>query len=224
MRGVVLSHASVFSIQRYEIGEHMKSFFVSICFLFIVKFFACNKPTPGDQAFPIEQFPLTIGSTWKYAIRDSVMQTLDTVLVSVVDSTILSDGTTAAVVQYAYGRSVEMQYVALSGDSLLTYKSPDVRNLSMILVFPMELGRQWTTSPPGSMKVTARESVNVPGGSFAGALRIEQHPFIGNFYGGTTYWFAPGTGLVRMHRSWMDTMADTRVNVIWELVSFQKAK
>ncbi len=193
--------------------------FSILCF---VKLFSCNEPELGKQVVDAGNFPLSLGSTWKYAIYDSTKHRADTVVVSITDSTYLSDGTAAAVWQYAYSHSVDTQYVAQSRDSILVYRSPDVRSLSMVLVLPLEVGRQWLNSPPGSMKVTARENVDVPGGSFARALRVEQHPFIGNFYGGTTYWFVPDVGLVRMHRAWMDTMADDRVNTVWELLSFKR--
>jgi hypothetical protein len=192
--------------------------------LCLVKFFSCNEPDLEKQVVDAGNFPLSLGSIWKYAIYDSTKHRADTVVVSIIDSTALSDGVPAAVWQYTYSHSADMQYVAQSGDSIFVYRSPDVRSLSMVLVLPLEVGREWTNSPPASMKVTAREKVDVPGGSFAGALRIEQHPFIGNFYGGTTYWFVPGIGLVRMHRSWIDTMAEDRVNTVWDLLSFERRR
>jgi len=190
--------------------------------LFFVKLLSCNEPELGKQVVDAGTFPLSPGSTWKYAIYDSLKHRADTVVVSIIDSTYLSDGTVTAVWQYAYSHSIDLQYVAQSGDSILVYQSPDIQSLSMILVLPLEVGHQWTSSPPSSMKVTAREEVDVPGGSFARAIRVEQHPFIGNFYGGTTYWFVPDFGLVRMRQAWMDTMADDRVNTVWELLSFER--
>lgn len=195
--------------------------FSILCF---VKLFSCNETDPGKQVIHAGNFPMSLGSTWKYAVYDSIAHTADTVVVSIIDSTALSDGTTAAVWKYAYRRSVDSQYVTRAGDSIMVYRSPDVRSLSMILALPLEVGREWITSPPGTMKIVAKEKVHPPAGSFANALRVEQHPFIGNFYGGTTYWFVPDVGLVRMHRSWMDTMADNSVNTVWELLSFERGK
>ena len=192
-----------------------------ISILCFVKLFSCNEPDPRKQVVDASNFPLSLGSTWKYAIYDSINHRADTVEVSITDSTFLNDGVPAAVWQYAYSDSVDTQYVVQAGDSILIYRSPDVRSLSLVLVLPLEVGREWTNSPPASMKVTTREKVDVPDGSFARALRIEQHPFIGNFYGGTTYWFVPDVGLVRMRRAWLDTMADDRVNTVWELLSFE---
>ena len=200
----------------------MSSYPALFSILCLVKLFSCNEADLGKQVIDAANFPLSLGSIWRYAIYDSIKHRADTVVVSIIDSTALSDGVPAAVWQYAYSHSVDTQYVAQSGDSILVYRSPDVRSLSMVLVLPLEVGRQWTSSPPASMKVTAREKVDVPGGSFARALRVEQHPFIGNFYGGTTYWFVPDVGLVRMRRAWMDTMADDRVNIVWELLSFER--
>ena len=200
----------------------MNSFSAILSILCFVRFFSCNEPDPGKQVVNRDSFPLSVGSTWKYAIYDSIKHRTDTVVVSIVDSTFLETGTAATMWHYAYSRSSDVQYVAQSGDSILVYGSPDVSSLSLVLILPLEVGLQWTTSPPGSMKVTAQEQFKAPGGLSLPAFRVEQHPFIGNFYGGTTYWYVPDIGLVRMRRSWTDTMAGDRMNTMWELLSFER--
>jgi hypothetical protein len=176
------------------------------------------------QSVNAENLPLSVGSAWTYAIYDSVRHKADTVAVTIVDSTVLSNGSAAMIFQYAYRHSVDSQFVAREGDSVLVYRSPEVGTLSMIYILPFEVGRQWTSYTPASMKVAAMERVSVPSGSYGRTFRVEHHPNIGNFYGGTTFWFAPNVGLVRLRRSWIDTIAENRVNTVWELLSYQPAR
>jgi hypothetical protein len=201
----------------------MNSFPLILSSLCVIRFFSCEGGSNAPQSVNADNLPLSVGSAWTYAIYDSVRHVADTVTVTVVDSTLLSNGSTAMIFQYAYTHSLESQYVVRSGDSVLVYRSPEIGTLSMIYILPFEVGRQWTSYTPASMKVTAMDRVSVPAGSFDRTFRIEHHPNIGNFYGGTTFWFAPNVGLVRLRRSWIDTIAENRVNTVWELISYQPA-
>jgi hypothetical protein len=193
---------------------------IAVSVLLLLRSFSCQGKDNGPETVTGKNFPLSLGSTWTYAIYDSIGKTSDTVSVAVTDSAALSDDSPAVIIQYAYLHSRESQYVVTSGDSILVYRSPDVGSLSMIYVLPFAPGRQWISSPPGSMKVGATERVAVPAGAFERSFRIDHHPFIGNLYGGTTFWFVPNVGLVRMRRAWVDTMGGDRVNTVWELLKY----
>jgi len=195
------------------------------CCLFIVSFqYAFSSDgtlSSGTQGMKASQFPLSVGCRWTYAVYDSIKKSADTVNVKIVGTTQLSDGNRATVWQYTYSKSVDTQFVARSRDTVFFYQSHDVGSLSKILIFPLTVGRRWTTYPPGSMTVSAAERVTAPARRFRNSYRIAEHPSIGNFYGGTTYWFVANVGMVRMHKKWVDTMADDRANVIWELLRFK---
>lgn len=196
---------------------------LSVCavsVLLLLRSFSCQGNDNGPETVNAKNLPLSMGSTWMYAVYDSIGKIADTVSVTVTDSTTLSNDSPAVILQYVYSHSRESQYVATSGDSVFVYGSPDISTLSMIYVLPFAPGRQWISSPSASVKVGAIERVAVPAGSFERSFRIDHHPFIGNFYGGTTFWFVPNVGLVRMRRAWFDTMGGDRVNTVWELLRY----
>jgi hypothetical protein len=195
------------------------TFAVSV-FLFF-RFLSCQGKGEGPETVNAANLPLSVGSTWTYAIYDSIGNAADTVRITVADSAALSNDSPALLLQYAYAHSRDEHYLATYGDSVFVYHSPDIGSLSMIYVLPFAPGRQWTSYPPASMKVRAMERVAVPAGSYERAFRLEHHPFIGNFYGGTTFWFVPHVGLVRMRRAWIDTMGGDRVNTVWELLEYR---
>ena len=65
-------------------------------------------------------------------------------------------------------------------------------------MLPLKVGNQWLgKSLFDSVSVVGRETVEVPAGVFHDAFRVEQRFWFFNQSNQTTYWIAPGVGIVK---------------------------
>lgn len=180
---------------------------------------ACSNDQVGPPSTVTTQFPLSIGSTWTYAIYDSIAQQADTVKVTAYKQLSTSSAGSTYLWTYQYRNRLDSVYVVTVADTVSYYYSSLANGLpAASFAFPMEAGQPWH-SYYYSTSVTSA-NISVPAGSFANSFQIFEVPHEGNFYGGTTYWFAPNVGIVKEHMQWFVTVDNERENSTWQLLSY----
>jgi hypothetical protein len=137
-------------------------------------------------------FPLSIGSWWKYEREDRNAMDFDTILVSVVDYNLLQcENLNSGEKEY---ETVSIHYDTITIDKI---------TLPSTYIFPLVVGNSWEIIE-GSFRsrdsVTRMISIDVPAGSFSGAFEMIKTFWVGGIpdYSRMEYeWFVPGTGMVR---------------------------
>ena len=208
----------------------MKLYILSVLALTLLSVSSCTNTQVGPPNGASDLFPLSLGSQWTYSIYDSVAKRADTVHV-VLDATQQSvAGTYAYLWLYEYTTHTDSMYSVISGDTIDFYSPYQFHYLlsgspqfpSLTFVFPIDSGQTWQT-PSYSISVT-EGSISVPAGSFPSSLGVYDQPHIGNAAGGTTYWLAPGVGIVQEDIRWTEHIHNTQGNATWQLLSYSIAR
>ncbi len=183
----------------------------------------CSVPYPGSLAetrkMMAGQFPTGVGSRWVYVVHDSSAGRTDTLHVRIVGTTEFPGGRRARVWQYRTGSTIDTQYTVRTGDTLAFYAAKSPESVTAVFIFPLIPGESRTVVPPGTMTVKRIVTASVPAGKFYHALEVRVRPAVQNSAGGTTYTLAPGMGIVRLHRAFLNTLTDRQEAVLWELLS-----
>ncbi len=147
----------------------------------------------------LDHIPLKSGSTWSYARFDSLAFMEDTVMVNIIGQVLTIYGDTLIEIEVV-DSIISIINAKMVSDTLLFIIS-DFGLPYVILerfVLPLKVGNKWLgKSPFDSVSVVGRETVEVPAGVFHNAFRVEQQFWFFNQSNQTTYWIAPGVGIVK---------------------------
>ena len=174
------------------------------------------------------QFPLTVGSSWKYSIIDTVVHTytgekeidLDTVQVTIVDSTVIN-GKKATIWEYKFKDKTDTLFAQLSGDTLLFYAA-DAKYKKFGFILPLELGEEWQL-PAKDYKVVAVRDLQLPAGLFKNVFVVREMERQGNAYGFNEYFVKSDVGIIKYHYGTFVTLAEINHKTKWELLSYRIA-
>src|SRR5512142_1782415 len=97
-------------------------------------FVGCITPQDIPQTTVQEAFPLTIGSHWTYATYDTVTSQRDTVVVTVVQSSISPSGDTTYACTYRHKLKTDTSYVRVKNDTVV-FATDETPPVSFILPF-----------------------------------------------------------------------------------------
>lgn len=155
---------------------------------------AAPVPTHLFPKEPVLYFPTTVGTTWVYKDDDDEL----TLVVSSVEQT--NDGKVVAVVRVTGDGLSEDEKMLVSAGGLARVQSRE-RKIDPPLVMlkvPYKPGDTWTYS---KLKCTDTirgiETIKVPAGIFD-TVRVDSKYDVEGQDGGTSFWYAPGVGLVKM--------------------------
>ena len=146
----------------------------------------------------IVHIPLESGSTWSYARFDSLAVVEDTVIVNVLEQVISIHGDIGIDIEIIDTLVSKLLAVTVN-DTLFFVNDLEPPNTVYVrFVLPLKVGNSWLGSNLlDSMWVAGRETVEVPAGVFHNAFRVEQQFWFFNQSNQTTYWIAPGVGIVK---------------------------
>ncbi len=146
----------------------------------------------------IDHIPLKSGSTWSYARFDSLAVVEDTVIVNVLKQVISIHGDIGIEIEIIDTLVSKLLAVTVN-DTLFFVNDLEPPNTVYVrFVLPLKVGNSWLGSNLlDSMWVAGRETVEVPAGVFHNAFRVEQQFWFFNQSNQTTYWIAPGVGIVK---------------------------
>jgi len=159
-----------------------------------IAFAIANIPPPSE-------FPTGIGSTWTYAIVDTVTNARDTVTVTIARAEIWPDGTLSYMWRYTRQSSADSQSVTFERDTARFYDYRYAEYVTRQYVFPLKVDNSWATGWRDTSRVVSQGTVTLPGGLSVTAFRIQR------LYQGFNYdlsedeWFSPGVGMLILSRS-----------------------
>lgn len=138
----------------------MKKFL--ILFLITIAVYACKDSSTNNSAsseFTVDQFPLTVGSTWMYDVYDSVAMKRDTLNVRIAGNTKLSDSTPATIWEYKYTQRTDTLYVTHATNTVFFYPSSSTTYTGKPLpqyelIFPFVSGNHWTTRTDSTVVIS----------------------------------------------------------------------
>jgi hypothetical protein len=154
-------------------------------------------PPPSPAASAI--FPDTLGASWTYAKYTIPDSTYDTVVVTIAGTRVLDNGDTATVWIYRSLAGVDTELVTRNDDLVTRYVHDSTGfHLTAFYLFPLSVGEVWTDAfASDTSRVTAKESLTIPAGTFPETYRIARsypgHPG----YQWIETWFAPNVGIVK---------------------------
>ena len=181
----------------------------------------CSNNPVGPPSAVTNQFPLTVGSTWTYAVFDSIAQQADTVTVTALKQTSVSASGATYLWTYRYSNRIDSVTVVSNADTV-NYLIPNAALPRMTFVFPLVAGQSLQgLYYRGSV---GAGSASVPAGTFPNSFEVFEQPYEGNFYGGTTCWIAPHIGIVKEQIQWLITVSNQRENTTWQLISYSIAR
>ena len=186
--------------------------------------FSCGRESVGPSGAEIADFPNYVGSYWKYVRYDSLSWPdtvrIDTVLVSIVDTTVLSNDETASVWVYEFEDRPDTQYVSIVNDTVRVYRNAEPSYLDYIYIFPLEVGKSWGTTVWDSSRVVDEEEITVPFGTFQKSFRVDRLATgTVDYYLSTSAWIVNKVGMVQLNRFiyGIGPLAHDR----WELLNYE---
>jgi hypothetical protein len=195
-------------------------FIILSTLLFIVLAYSCNTSITGPSDEIAENgFPNQIGDEWKYFYYDSLSQSSDTVVVSIIGDTTFSGSRTAKIWQYKFRNNTEYRFVEILGDTVRIYDYLQSLWINTKFVFPLIVGNSWKGDLLNdSSLVISNDSVSVLAGHFKNSYLIQESWGALNDYGKISTWFVPGIGIVKKHHlGWSFGSA----NNYWELMEYR---
>lgn len=153
-----------------------------------------NRPVAGSY------LPLTVGSTWTYAIHDStdsVTQIYDTVRVSILQTRSTS-GKIRSLWQVKYARPLkwypqtDTMTISIHMDTLFCEGAQPLTPL--MLVHPFTVGNKWLYY---LYSVVSEDTIPWRGGVFDNSYHVSRPPVEGEAFGSNNYWIEPHVGLVK---------------------------
>jgi hypothetical protein len=170
-------------------------------------------PAAGDI------FPMSVGSVWHMdilAMTGTAIASLDTaetstVVKTAVEKTNLTTG--EEVVKYKYETTTHLRtpdsiytttsyvYCREDGDWVLAYSSLDDSTADTVMVTTPSVGKTWHQGS-ATTEVVGQENVTVPAGTYKGAWKVKVLASQGRFTFDIYYWYAKGTGLVKLSYEW----------------------
>jgi hypothetical protein len=171
---------------------------------------------------------MEVGMLWKYEVHDSLTGITDTVVVSIVDTATIADGSLGHIWKYNRNDAISTGYTSTRGDTLAIYR--DSANIPAFeyFIFPLTVGKVWIgpfSAWKDSNHVIEEGLISVPAGDFVDGIRVDRFWGI-DFEGGGDYsstWIVPDVGFV--YRYQLSKISDgasitVTVNEIWKLLSY----
>jgi len=185
-----------------------------------------TNPVNQTSAFTMDKFPMNIGATWKYSVRDTVADLYDTVDVVVFDTTRFPDDHFSAVWLYSGINYISSRdNVSIFGDTLKFFRDRS-SVADRYLVFPIELGNGWGFNHSAGHDtdfVDAKEIVDVPYGQVtAYRIRSNTFPLALDLIRFSKVWVAEDIGIVRAEYASGFRIVDHYE--IWELLEYRPSR
>ncbi|HKI47072.1 MAG TPA: hypothetical protein VKA08_17210 [Balneolales bacterium] len=178
-------------------------------------------------------FPLATGSTWTYAVYDSVYSAyhgsnrLDStshirVKVTVLKNVQVDSNHVTSLWQFQFPGQIDTVYVSSASDSV-RLKIPTISYGPTTFILPLSIGQKWSGEGiSGTYSVVSVDTLSFNGMSFSRVYYIVQTPSGSNGHNefiNIKYWIQPGVGIVKAHYYDSSTFTPT-TNTSWKLLSY----
>ena len=168
-----------------------------ILFAYTFLFASCQKEDSEITVNEAAYFPNTVGTYWKYERYDSTTSQIDTISVSIIGDTIVSEET-YKIWKYDYGDWVEREYVIQTNDSIKFFSSQFGYSYRLYIV-PFELGLGWDNPRfiEDTSYVSGIQDIIIDNGVYHDVVLIERFSAGLNIYLDEKIWIKPQIGLVK---------------------------
>ncbi|NOZ74456.1 MAG: hypothetical protein GXO90_03635 [FCB group bacterium] len=193
--------------------------------------FSCQKEQPLAPYNENYEFPMTIGSQWKYNVTDTTYYTNfdDSIVVNngileiiVIKSTSLDNGKKAFLWQYKFKNSIlDTLYISSSNDTVFFYNDKNVLSTNKIFIFPLQVNNEWQFDPCNEYRVVRQDTLNLSFGTIKGIYNVE-HKFICEGEAGLVdnYYIKSSIGIVKYEFHYMNIHYGMMQNKNWILKSY----
>lgn len=171
-----------------------------------------SKNTDQFISVPVDDFPNTPGTFWKYAWYDSLTATADTVLVSISQNFSAGDTT---LWKYHFKTGIDSQFVVIKQDTVNIFEYLNYEYPRYVIVFPLKTGNAWTNRFYED-SVVAVENIQVLGKTKQAYIIREEWGIL-NDYGTIKSWFVPGIGIVKKNHT---GYSFGTANNTWNLIEY----
>lgn len=173
-----------------------------------------NNPRPDSTS----TLPNKVGDKWIYSVYDSLSNTADTLIISIIGTTI-SNGKQLTIWTRKSDFYNDTIFVNVDRNTVYYYDDPYPNVVDYKIVFPLEVGRYWINPDKAhdSSTVKAIELVTVPVDNFTDAYRIERDWGSFNVYGHSVTWFVDNVGVVKLYQR---IQGFDNIKQTWELLSY----
>jgi hypothetical protein len=163
-------------------------------------FAACEKEETEIPKIQTEYFPNSVGMYWKYERFDSTTSVIDTITVSIIGDTMVSNET-YKIWKYDYGESVQRRYVIQNNDSVKFFRS-DLTIAEDLYIVPFELGHSWDNLlySEDTSYVSGIENIVLNGITYEGAAAIERNATSWNISLQKKAWIKSQIGLLKLEK------------------------
>ncbi len=185
---------------------------------------ACNGIEHSSEIVVRESvsFPLREGSTWVYALYDSVSELRDTLTARIVKVTETRDGS-RSVWLLKYLHHTDTAFVDRSGDTLrFRHFEPDPFENNLTFEFPLDPGKVWSDQLGRTYSVISVDDVSWGRAGRGTRTHIMSHLGDIGDAGHIDVWFEPRVGIVRFQNFHFVVNSDIAptMNQNWTLLTY----
>ncbi len=194
-------------------------FYVIIALIIPFLLSACENSTDNNPPeVNAGSFPNKVGDQWVYAVYDSLSASIDTLTVSIADTTRTNGKDLTIWVRKSHTYN-DTLYVSVDKSTVNFYEDPNSDVVDHSIVFPLEVGKTWKNpnQAPDSSIVKSKEPVSVPADDFPNAYMIERNWGGFNVHGHSITWFVDNVGIVKMYNL---EQGFVYIKEDWELLSY----
>jgi len=159
-------------------------------------------------------FPMSVGTNWKYQVYDSLTQQTDTITIKVVKDTMINNNSVFYWKFIKAGTAIDTLFVLNSYDSICFYKNINLTDLRRKLIIPFEVGDTWQGNINDYYEVESIESVY----NFNDAFKINRNYQSFNYYLLEKIWMVDNIGFVKMTTNEFSLAPIKNEN--WRLLSY----
>jgi hypothetical protein len=150
------------------------------------------------STFSQEQFPNAVGTEWVYELRDTRLDSPDTVTVTIMETTEITWAGSGTLWQYVGKEFTDTLWVGESDDTLFVSPDPTYKAFGCwFYEFPLAVGRYWaSTTPWRRPRIIDKGEVISLAGAFPSAFHFSQSFSLLNDRWTFDDWLVPGVGMV----------------------------
>ena len=189
----------------------MFSTIIFLLFGFMSLFTSCKKENASVQSF--NNFPMSVGTYWKYQVYDSLTQQTDTITINVVKDTMINNNPVFYWESSKAGVAIDTLFVLKTSDSICFYMNINLTDLRRKLKIPFEVGDTWQGNINDYYEVESIESYYLND-----AFKINRNYQSFNYYLLEKIWMVDNIGFVKMTTNEFSLAPIKNEN--WRLLSY----
>jgi len=200
----------------------MKNTIYLLIIFLIFCFNSCvGEDSPNINILELDKFPMREGTHWVYSVSDSIKNINDTLIVSILGDTMLTNNKPVKIWEYKYSDKVDTLFANISGDTVFFYQGTiELYFEKLKIIFPLQDDKTWETNV-GEANVNSNKFVKVPAISTV-CYSVTIYPsHFPNSAGEDKYFISSNLGIIKYTGSiWSTLVSNSYHFTVWELINF----